>query len=293
MASGTVSQDDTRRCDEEYLDRVARAAELVGKRMPTAPPVGIVLGSGLGGVVEDVDVAHCIDYEAIPRFPGSTAPGHAGRLIVGSLGSTPVVALQGRVHLYEGRDVAEVTFGVRVLHALGARSLVLTNAAGGLNPGLSVGDLVVIDSHIDFTGARFATFGGPAVAHDLRNRRPRMYTPGLVERALAVCRRENIVARRGSYVCVTGPNFETRAEYRMFRALGADVVGMSTVPEALVAAELGLNVLAISIVTNVCRPDRLEKTAGESVVSAAESAEWKLRAVLRRVITEDGAGPPD
>lgn len=256
---------------------------------PVTPAVGIILGSGLGGVVDEVNVVRAVSYEEIPGFPRSTAPGHAGRLVLGSLADTPVVVLQGRTHLYEGRDVADVTFGVEVLHALGVRRLILTNAAGGLNPQLSVGDLVVIEDHIDFTGARFITAGANPV-HSPWNRQPGLYSPELVKRALAVCRRDEVVVHRGTYVAVTGPNYETRAEYRMFRLLGGDVVGMSTVPEALAGARLGLEVLTLSIVTNVCRPDELAVTDGESVVRAAERAEWKLRTVLPGVLCEHDRG---
>lgn len=268
---------------------VSEAVAALGRKTQTTPRVGIILGSGLGGFADDIRIHETVSYDEIPGFSMSTAPGHASRLILGSCGNVPVVVLQGRAHLYEGHHVAEVTFPVRVLHALGARLLVLTNASGGLNPRLSVGDLVVIDDHIDMTGAKFDVDTDRVSPISPRNPVPRLYEPGFVEGALAVCRKEGLEAQRGTYVAVTGPNYETRAEYRMFRGLGGDVVGMSTVPEALVAASLGLDVVALSTVTNVCNPDRLSATDGEAVVRAAAAADWKLRVVLRGLLNRPGA----
>ena len=280
---------------ESRNECVSKAVAALGRKTEAIPRVGIVLGSGLGGFADDLEIHETVNYDAIPGFSKSTAPGHAGRLIFGSCGNVPVVVLQGRAHLYEGHHVADVTFPVRVLHAMGIRLLVLTNASGGLNSRLSVGDLVVIDNHIDMTGAEFdvETDGDPPIS--AWNRVPRLYDPRLVEGVLAVCRIEGFEAQRGTYVAVTGPNYETRAEYRMFRSMGGDVVGMSTVPEALVAARLGLDVVALSTVTNVCNPDQLSATDGESVVQAAAAADWKLRVVLRGLlshqVTLEGPGP--
>lgn len=284
MTAGTpIGPPESDAADDQPGLNVSEAVAAIGFNSQTAPEVGIVLGSGLGGFADDIDVLQSVRYADIPGFPRSTAIGHAGRLIFGSCGDVPVAVLQGRTHLYEGYGVAEVTFPVRVLHALGVRRLVLTNAAGGLNPQLSVGDLVVIADHIDFTAARFefTAHGSPPP-----QRSPHLYEPELVDHVLKVCRGEGIAAHRGTYVAVTGPNYETRAEYRMFRALGGDVVGMSTVPEALAAADLGLEVLAVSTVTNVCNPDRLAATDGQSVVDAAARAEWRLRVVLRELLVD-------
>ena len=260
--------------------QIADAAEAIRRRWDCRPTVGIILGSGLGGFTEEISQHAAIDYGEIPHFVRSTAVGHKGQLVCGRVAGVPVMAMEGRLHLYEGYSPQQITLPVRVMQALGVELLVISNAAGGLRPHFAAGDIVVIDDHINFMaanplvglnesalGARFPDMSRP-------------YDARLVRCAMRVARRENTAAHQGVYVAVSGPNFETRAEYRFFRKLGADVIGMSTVPEVIVAAQIGLRVLALSVVTNVCSPDAaaktIAKTDGQSVVETARSAERKL-----------------
>lgn len=264
--------------------RVDEAAAYIQKRWPRRPIAGIILGTGLGRIAEEIAAEAILTYDDIPHFPCSTAMSHAGRLTCGLLRGRPVIAMQGRCHLYEGYTAAEITLPVRAMHQLGINQLIVSNAGGGLNPRLAVGDLVLIDDHFNLTFTR------PAVGQPRDVRAPlnpeAVYDRELIAAAERVAEREDFAAHRGTYAAVTGPNYETRAEYRFFRDMGADVIGMSTVPEATVAAELGLRVLAVSTVTNVCNPDALSETDGASVAAAAASAEWKLRRIVLSVLTE-------
>lgn len=248
------------------------------------PSVAIVLGTGLGALADMIEVEHAIPYEEIPGFPLSTVESHAGRLLVGRLQGLEVVALQGRFHLYEGVSAARIAFPIRVLRLLGAETLVLSGACGGMNPLWAAGDLVLLDDHINLLGDH--PLIGPNL-DDLGPRFPDMSAPYDLElAALAeqVALDEGIVLRRGVYVAVTGPSLETRAEYRMLRTMGADVVGMSTVPEVITARHAGMRVLAISIVTDQCLPDALEEARIEDILQAAEQAQPKLIRVLRGVL---------
>jgi purine-nucleoside phosphorylase len=244
----------------------------------------LILGSGLGPVVRAVAIESSIPYADIPGFPVSTAIGHAGRLSIGRLDGVPLVLLEGRKHLYEGCAAAQATLPVRVLQALGVTTLVVTNAAGGLHPDLTVGDIVVLDD------VQNLMFANPLIGpHDDRwgPRFPdlcRPFDPALIDFALEAARQAGVPARKGVYAAVAGPNYETRAEQRMYRRLGADVIGMSTAPETIVAAQLGLRVLGLSTVTNCCRPDAPEPTDGGAVVHAASQAAERVLAILRGVI---------
>lgn len=244
----------------------------IGRLWPTRPVAGIILGTGMGRIAGKIDIEAEIDYENLPHFPSSTALGHRGRLLCGTLASVPIVAMDGRPHVYEGNPLSAIATPVRVFKALGAELLVLSNASGGLNPQFASGDLMVIDDHINLM------FGSPLAGPSIRDPESRLlgmgrpYDPRLIDRALAVARRENFVAHRGVYVAMTGPNYETRAEYRFLRRIGADVVGMSTVPEAIVAADCGLRVFAVSTVTNIARPDAPEVIQAEDVLHDAEAA---------------------
>jgi purine-nucleoside phosphorylase len=266
--------------------QVEEAAGYVRGRWQDRPRVGIILGSGLGGVAEAIDVELAIGYGEIPRFVASTAAGHRGRLICGRLGGVPVVAMQGRLHLYEGYSATEVTLPVRVMKSLGAEVLVVSNAAGGLNPRFAVGDVMVIDDHVNFM-TRNPLVG---VNDDrLGPRCPDMSAPydrELADRALAIARRDGFTCHRGTYVATLGPTYETRAEIRMLRWLGADAVGMSTVPEVIVAAHAGLRILGLSTITNVSLPDAPHVTREGEVVAAAAAASEKLRAIVAGVIEE-------
>lgn len=266
------------------LDAVERAADAVRARFSATPDVGIILGTGLGALAREIETHVTIEYPTIPGFPKSTVESHAGRLLCGTLGGKTVVAMQGRFHRYEGYTLQQVTFPVRVLRALGAKSLVVSNACGGMNPGWAAGDLMLITDHINMLG------DNPLIgANDdrLGPRFPDMSAPydaGLAALARSVAKDRRIALREGVYVAVAGPNLETRAEYRFLRAIGADVVGMSTVPEVIVAVHAGLRVLGLSIITDMCIPEELEPATLERIIATANEAEPNLTAVVRGVL---------
>lgn len=262
------------------FDRIESAAAVVRKRCSVSPDVAIILGTGLGGLAEQIDVVASIPYEEIPGFPLSTVETHAGRLLLGRLGKRTVVAMQGRFHRYEGYGLAEVTFPVRVLHALGVRTLIVSNACGGMNPLWGPGDLVLLSDHINLLG------DNPLVGSNDERLGPRFpdmsapYDPELRALARAAALDLGIVLREGVYVAVPGPSLETRAEYRMLRAMGADVVGMSTVPEVIVANHAGMRTLGISIITDQCLPDALEPADISRIIATASQAEPSLTRLI-------------
>ena len=266
------------------LEAVSAAAAAIRDRVDLVPEVAIILGTGLGGLAHEIDVVSTVDYSEIPGFPLSTVESHAGRLLFGALGGRRIVAMQGRFHRYEGYTLQQVTFPVRVLRALGAETLVVSNACGGMNPLWAPGDLMLIADHINLLG------DNPLIgANDdrLGVRFPDLSEPYDAElRALArdVANSQQTVLREGVYLAVPGPYLETRAEYRMLRALGADVVGMSTVPEVIVALHGGMRVLGISIITDQCLPDALEPANVASIIATAGRAEPRLTALVRGVL---------
>jgi len=265
-------------------DRVQAAARTIRDRSPRRPAAAIILGTGLGGLAKEIKAEAVIPYEEIPGFPLSTVEAHAGRLILGSLSGKPVVAMQGRFHRYEGYSLQQVTFPVRVMHALGAETLVVSNACGGMHPLWAPGDLMLIADHINLIGDN--PLIGP---HDERlgPRFPDMsqpYDESLRAMARKLALELGITLREGVYVAVTGPNLETRAEYRMLRAMGADVVGMSTVPEVIVAVQEGMKVLGISIITDQCLPDALEPASLEKIIAVANRAEPSLTRLVSGVV---------
>jgi len=263
---------------------VARAVEAIQREHAPAPDVAIILGTGLGGVAKEITAEATIGYEKIPGFPLSTVESHAGRLLLGTLSGKRVVAMQGRFHLYEGYTPQQITFPVRVMRALGAKTLVVSNACGGMHPLWSPGDLMLMADHINLLGVN------PLVGPNDEKQGPRFpdmsaaYDPGLRELARQAARDLKITLREGVYVAVTGPNLETGAEYRMLRALGADVVGMSTVPEVIVAVHGGMRVLGISIITDACLPDALEPADITRIIATAEKAEPNLTRLTRGVL---------
>jgi purine-nucleoside phosphorylase len=265
-------------------ERIARAADAVRARFPDVPGVGIVLGTGLGALAREIDTAAIIEYTDIPGFPLSTVESHAGRLLCGTIGGQTVVAMQGRFHAYEGYSLQEVTFPVRVLRALGAHTLIVSNACGGMHPLWNAGELMLIADHINLLG------DNPLVGPNddaLGPRFPDMsdpYDAALRVLARQVAAEQGILLREGVYVAVTGPNLETRAEYRFLRTIGADVVGMSTVPEVIVAVHGGMRVLGLSIITDRCLPDALEPATVEQIIAVANRAEPQLTAVVRGVL---------
>jgi purine-nucleoside phosphorylase len=266
------------------FDRVQEAAAVVRQRSTLRPDVGIVLGTGLGGLAAEIEVETAIPYQDIPGFPLSTVESHAGRLLLGRLGQRAVVAMQGRFHRYEGYDLATVTFPVRVMHALGARFLFVSNACGGMNPLWSPGDLVLLSDHINLLG------DNPLIGPNddrLGLRFPDMsapYDPGLRALARATALDLGITLREGVYVAVPGPNLETRSEYRMLRMMGADVVGMSTVPEVIIGVHAGMRTLGISIITDQCLPDALEPADIGRIISTAAQAEPSLTRLIAGVV---------
>ena len=262
------------------LEAVESAAAAVRAHCRTVPEVALVLGTGLGDLATKIDIEAAVPYADIPGFPVATVETHAGRLLIGRLGGRPIVAMQGRFHRYEGYSLQQVTFPVRVLHALGARSLIVSNACGGMNPLWQPGDLMLLADHINLLG------DNPLIgANDdrLGARFPDMSAPyDEAFRALAreVAASQGTVLREGVYVAVAGPNLETRAEYRMLRAVGADVVGMSTVPEVIVAVHAGMRVLGLSIITDQCLPDALAPADVATIIATAQRAEPKLTALV-------------
>jgi purine-nucleoside phosphorylase len=267
-------------------ERVRSAAQAVRARIPAAPDVAVILGTGLGGLADAIAVGHSVPYEEIPGFPLSTVESHAGRLLFGTLGGRNVAAMQGRFHRYEGYDLGAVTFPVRVLRELGAKTLVVSNACGGMHPLWAPGELMLMADHINLIGESPLT--GPN--DDARGLRfPDMSAPydeGLRAVARAAALDLGITLREGTYAAVAGPNLETRAEYRMLRGFGADVVGMSTVPEVTVAVHEGMRVLGISVITDACLPDALEPAEIGRIIEAARGAEPALAKLITRVVEQ-------
>jgi purine-nucleoside phosphorylase len=261
-------------------DRIQAAAEVVRQGASLEPEIGIILGTGLGGLADDIAIEGSVAYEKIPSFPLSTVESHAGRLLLGRLGNRRVVAMQGRFHRYEGYSLSDVAFPVRVMHALGARVLVVSNACGGMNPLWSPGDLVLLSDHINLLG------DNPLIGFNDDRLGPRFpdmsapYDPELRALARAVALELGIGLREGVYVAVPGPNLETRAEYRMLRGMGADVVGMSTVPEVIVATHAGMRTVGISIITDQCLPDALEPADIARIIATARRAEPSLTRLI-------------
>jgi purine-nucleoside phosphorylase len=266
------------------VERITAAAQAIQALFPQRPTEAIVLGTGLGQLADEIAVDVTIDYADIPGFPLSTVESHAGRLLCGTLGGRTVVAMQGRFHRYEGYSLQEVTFPVRVLRALGAETLIVSNACGGLHPLWERGDLMLIADHINLLG------DNPLIGPNDPALGPRFPDMSVVYdaplRALAreVAAEQRLTLREGVYVAVVGPNLETRAEYRMLRAIGADVVGMSTVPEVIVARHGGMRVLGLSIITDMCLPDSLQEATLDEIVATANAAQPKLTALVRGVL---------
>ena len=263
---------------------VDRAVEAVRKKSKLTPEIGVILGTGLGGLAREIQIETEIGYQEIPGFPLSTVETHAGRLLLGRWGGKRVVAMQGRFHRYEGYSMQQITFPVRVLRALGASTLVVSNACGGMHPLWRPGDLVLISDHINLLA------DNPLVGPNDDTLGPRFpdmsaaYDPALRELARRTALELRIVLREGVYVAVSGPNLETAAEYRFLRAIGADVVGMSTVPEVIVAVHGGMRVLGISIITDACLPDALEPADINRIIATAQKAEPSLSALVRGVL---------
>ncbi len=275
---------DANRTLRQYAKQVDEAADFVSSRIGNIPKIGVILGTGLGGLANVVEADVSFDYDDIPHFPVSTVESHHGRLLSGKLDGVPLLALQGRFHMYEGYDARTVTFPVRVLGTLGVETLLISNAAGGMNPHFRRADLMLITDHINLQGVN--PLIGPN--HDPWGPRfPDMsdpYDPELRELAARLALENGIALQQGVYCAVSGPNLETRAEYRFLRTIGADVVGMSTVPEVIVASHMGIRVLAISVITDECFPDSLKEISIPDILAAAAEAEPRLTALMRNVV---------
>jgi purine-nucleoside phosphorylase len=261
-----------------------QAVDAVRARTPFVPDIGVVLGTGLGGLGREIALETAIPYGELPHFPLSTVESHAGRLLLGELAGKRVVAMEGRFHRYEGYTLSQVVLPIRVMRLLGARTLFVSNACGGLDPLWRAGDLVLIDDHINLLGDN--PLIGPNL-DDLGPRFPDMSAPydrALQALAEAAALRLGLPLRRGVYAAVPGPNLETRAEYRMLRMMGADVVGMSTVPEVIAARHMNMRVLGVSVITDECLPDALAPANVEEIIRVAREAEPRLTALLRDVI---------
>ncbi len=271
-------------CADALLEQIDEAASAIRAHAPVEPEVAIVLGTGLGNFAKKIRSQVTIPYGDIPHFPQSTAPSHASRLSMGLLGKRRVVAMEGRFHCYEGYSAEEVVFPVRVMRRLGARVLILSNAAGGLNPAYHKGDIVLIEDHINLMGVN--PLIGPN-DNRLGLRFPDMsqpYATRLLKIAEQAGRETGLALRTGVYVGVTGPNLETRAEYRFLRQIGADLVGMSTIPEVLAGVHAGFEILGLSVVTDVCMPDTLEPVSIEEVIRVANEAGPKLDRLVEAVV---------
>ncbi len=258
----------------------------IRKQYSGTPEIGMVLGTGLGGLVEIIDIEKQLAYNFIPHFPISTVESHFGKLIFGNLAGKSIVAMQGRMHYYEGYSMQQITYPIRILKLLGIKTLLLSNAAGALNPGYRKGDMMAIDDHINLLPEN--PLRGPN-QEDFGPRFPDMsrpYDPQLIKAALNIAQDEGYRLHRGVYCAVQGPNLETRAEYRYLRTIGADVVGMSTIPEVIVARHMGLRTFAVSILTDECDPDHLQPVALADILEAAKTIEPKLTRLMYRLVQE-------
>lgn len=285
---------------ETWSTRVSAACASILAQRLLQPKVAIVLGSGLGELASHLEHPHAIDYSWLGGFPCTHASGHAGKLITGYLSGLPTVLMQGRAHRYEGLTDSDLAFPIHCLHAMGAQTLITTNASGGLNPRYRAGELMVIDQHVDFLWTTpHARTCGHGQSQPLRTlncdvpmRGPSPYDFDLLSRAKMAARLENIELHQGTYLATLGPTYETRSEYRMFRSFGADAVGMSTVPEVVAARQLNMRVLAFSVITNVASTDAPQSTTHEEVISFGKQAGPRLLQIVRRVLS-DLAGQPD
>lgn len=264
--------------------QLAETLPYIRRHTQAAPGIGIILGTGLGALAKEIKVETVLEYGDIPHFPISTVEFHAGKLLFGTLSGRPVVAMQGRFHFYEGYAMKRITYPVRVMKELGVKTLLISNASGGMNPVYRAGDIMIMEDHINLLG------DNPLIGEndpDLGPRFPDMsepYSRKLIALAEQVALEKGIKVQRGVYVAVSGPNLETRAEYRFLRAIGADVVGMSTIPECIVANHAGMQVLGLSVVTDECFPDALKPAKIEEIIETAAGAEPKLTYIMKTVV---------
>ncbi|HSD63970.1 MAG TPA: purine-nucleoside phosphorylase [Ignavibacteriaceae bacterium] len=268
----------------ELTNKINETLEIIRKITKETYPVGIILGTGLGGLVKEIKISNEIKYSELPHFPLSTVESHEGKLIFGKINGKNVIAMQGRFHYYEGYTMQQITYPVRVMKFLGVQTLLVSNACGGMNPQYRRGDIMLMTDHINLLG------DNPLIGRnedDLGPRFPDMseaYNKELISLAESIAIENKVKVQKGVYIAVPGPNLETRAEYRFLRATGADVVGMSTIPENIVANHMGMRVLGISIVTDECFPDSLQPVNVEEIIAAAVKAEPKMTLIMKEVI---------
>jgi purine-nucleoside phosphorylase len=268
----------------KLISNIKETLEVIRKFTTENYPVGIILGTGLGGLVKDIDVKHQVKYENLPHFPISTVESHHGKLIFGSINGKNVVAMQGRFHFYEGYTMQQITYPVRVMKFLSVKTLLVSNACGGMNPQYRKGDVMIMVDHINMLG------DNPLIGKNEDELGPRFpdmsepYNHELIKLAENIALENKIKVQKGVYVAVPGPNLETRAEYRFLRATGADVVGMSTIPENIVANHMGMKVMGVSIVTDECFPDTLKAVNVEEIIATAMQAEPKMTLIMKELI---------
>lgn len=268
---------------EDLRQKIEEAHQFLSGKTNIKPKIGIILGTGLGALAEEIDTETVVSYDQIPHFPVSTVESHHGRLIFGHIGKKPVVAMQGRFHYYEGYSMQQITFPVRVMKSMGADTVLVSNACGGMNPQYVPGDIMIIADHINLLG------DNPLIGPNDETLGPRFpdmsepYSSELIALTERIALEEKIKLQKGVYVAVTGPCLETRAEYRFLRHIGADVVGMSTVPEVIVAVHSSMRVLGLSVVTDACFPDALKPVDIQEILRVAGEAEPKLTLIMKRV----------
>ncbi len=275
----------------EFPTIIKKAADHISREWGSSPAFGIVLGTGAGQVADEIAVDQILPYEQIPFFPKSTATGHRGQLVCGRLAGANIIAMQGRFHLYEGYPVDLSTLPIHVMNQLGIKTLFISNASGGINPNYQSGEIMLIESHLDFMFRSTADLS-PLTRQQRPTQLSDLYDRKLIQQAITCARQQDFVLHQGVYASMLGPNYETKAEYRFLKKAGADVVGMSTVPEVNVASRYGMQVLAMSVVSNVAKPDVLEATSGQEVIDAAAIAAPNLRALVVNAIGGNDKTPP-
>ena len=267
------------------LEKINQSAQFILNEINSKPEVGIILGTGLGGLVREIEIKKILEYKNIPNFPISTVEGHHGKLIFGNLSGKKVIAMQGRLHFYEGYNMQQVTFPVRVMKILGIKNLIVSNASGGVNPDFGIGDLMIINDHINL-------IPNPLIGKNYSELGPRFpdmsnaYDKKLITKAEAIAKNNKIKVQKGVYTAVTGPTFETPSEYKYFRIIGSDAVGMSTVPEVIVARQMGISCFAISIITDLGVPSKIVKVTQTDVLNAAEKSEPLMTKIITELIAE-------
>lgn len=267
------------------LQTIKETASFISNKTKFNPEIGIILGTGLGGLVSEIDIQHSIPYNEIPNFPVSTVEGHSGRLIFGTLGNKNVVAMQGRFHFYEGYTMEKVTFPVRVMNLLGIKNLIVSNASGGVNPDYEVGDLMIIEDHI-------CLIPNPLIGENIDELGPRFpdmsesYDKNLIKVAENIAAENNLPVKKGVYVALTGPTLETPAEYKYMRIIGGDTVGMSTAPEVIVARHMNIPCFAMSVITDLGVPGKIQKVTHEEIQKVSEVAEPKLSLIIKELISK-------